>query len=139
MAEKAGRYDPMTFLAEDYEFFLRCYENGVFFHLSKDLYYYRMHSLTLTATKQKDIASQKYVVLNMHFDFLLSSCETDTDRHRLFTKIISLARTRKERVDCRKRFCSIDPSYIPVAIINIIKGVPHYILQPLFATVSRTD
>ena len=58
IAEKVGNYDPDLFLAEDYDYWLRIYANGKMFHLKdENLYYYRIHSESLTETKQSRIAA----------------------------------------------------------------------------------
>lgn len=50
-------YDPKKYLYEDYDFWLRAYEYGFkMFHLKKKLYFYRLHSGSLTAQKRKEKA-----------------------------------------------------------------------------------
>lgn len=71
IAEKVGNYDPDLFLAEDYDYWLRIYANGKMFHLKdENLYYYRIHSESLTETKQSRIAAQTFRTYKKNFDVM---------------------------------------------------------------------
>ena len=109
-AQTVGEYDPDLFLAEDYEFFLRCYKSGTLYHISESLYDYRIHDESLTATRLNDILKQTYRVLDKHFDFLYSKCLTRHDRHRLFFSMLYYHNS-SENDALLKRFYSIDPSF----------------------------
>lgn len=52
--EKAGLYDPMMIMAEDYDYWLRCYAVTKMATLHKALYYYRYHERSLTSTRNRD-------------------------------------------------------------------------------------
>lgn len=57
-------YNPAAFLIEDYDFFVRAFMKSNFYYLSTpDLYYYREHETSLTAT-------QKHVINNVSKIFL---------------------------------------------------------------------
>lgn len=54
--ETLGGYDAETFLAEDYDFFLRAYCFGFRFHvIPQVLYRYRFHGKSLTSTKGSEV------------------------------------------------------------------------------------
>lgn len=52
--KRIGGYRRQYFLAEDYDFWIRSYDEGKFYHLNEDLQIYRFHdtSLTLEHTRQ---------------------------------------------------------------------------------------
>jgi len=52
---KIGGYNEELFGVEDYDFFLRAYRYFNFYHISQPLYYYRIHSKSLTSTKRRTI------------------------------------------------------------------------------------
>lgn len=55
--ERLKGYNPKLFLCEDYDFWVRTYENGFeMYHLKEKLYYYRVHDGSLTNKKQKEHA-----------------------------------------------------------------------------------
>lgn len=55
--DKLGGYNPNLFLCEDYDFWIRTYEHGFYmYHLKKKIYFYRMHSDSLSVIKQKEHA-----------------------------------------------------------------------------------
>ena len=89
LARKVGHYDPETFLAEDYDYWLRCYKFTDFLHIQEDLYIYRCHDKSLSATKRKDVAYQNQYVLDKHFDLIMSKCSTQEEKNRYFGSILS--------------------------------------------------
>ena len=111
LAEKAGEYDPNMFLAEDYEFFLRCYKNGKFYHLNEDLYDYGRHEANLSATRKKEIAGKAFDVMNKHFDFILSKCESQEDRIRFFRSLLELLLDKEKMKQYRKKYYSLDKGF----------------------------
>lgn len=70
VAEKVGEYDEKLFLAEDYDYWIRIYKVSKIKHIDKDLYFYRKHENSLTATKKEDIRKQTFKLLEKHFLFL---------------------------------------------------------------------
>ena len=106
LAEKVGEYDTKTFLAEDYDFFIRCYKisEGSFYHIAEDLYDYGMYDASLTATRQMDIAHKAFDVMMKHYDFLHSQCYTDQDKFRFYDELLYLLRDKQERKKQRKTF-----------------------------------
>ncbi|MCR5356577.1 MAG: glycosyltransferase [Lachnospiraceae bacterium] len=111
LAEKAGIYNADLFLAEDYEFFLRCYMHGSFYHLNKILYDYGMHDNSLTSTRYHDILRQTYKVMDMHFDYLYSSCNTINEKHRLFFSMLFCISDDSKKRATLNRFYKLDRSF----------------------------
>lgn len=113
LADIVGEYNPEAFLAEDYEFFIRCYKHshGQFYHIPEDLYDYGRHDANLSATRQKDIAHQAFVVMDMHFDFLLSECRAQKDRYQFFYELLALLTDSEEKEQQRQRFYNLDPTF----------------------------
>ena len=55
--ERLGGYDSKVFLSEDYDYWIRTYENGFkMYHLKEKLYYYRVHNSSLTTKKLREHA-----------------------------------------------------------------------------------
>jgi len=111
LAEKAGEYDPSMFLAEDYEFFIRCYKNGKFYHLGEDLYDYGRHEKNLSATRNKEIRRQAFHVMNVHFDYLYSECHTQMEQNRLLYEMLALLDDSKEKKMIRKKYYKINKGF----------------------------
>ncbi len=113
LAEKVGEYDTETFLAEDYDFFIRCYKEsgGRFYHIREDLYDYGRHDANLSATRQKEIAHKAFDVMVKHFDFLYSQCVFKEDRFRFFDELLALLNEPSENKYQRGIFYNIDVEY----------------------------
>lgn len=73
--EKIGNYDADLFLAEDYDYWVRIYNEGNFKHIEKVLYSCRRHSKSLTATKSELIQKQTVKLFEKHFYFLYSEAK----------------------------------------------------------------
>lgn len=62
IADKVGEYDTNTFCAEDYDYWCRIALAGKIGYVFDNIYVYRMHSNSLTATKQVQIKEKtKYI------------------------------------------------------------------------------
>lgn len=59
IAKKVGGYNEELFLIEDYEFFLRMGLKTKFAHIPEFLYYYRIHSGSLTQSQKEEIKLAK--------------------------------------------------------------------------------
>lgn len=70
VAEKVGNYNSEMFLAEDYDYWLRIYQAGTIKHLPRNLYCYRHHSKSLTATRQEQIKHQTVLLFLVHWKFI---------------------------------------------------------------------
>lgn len=71
-AKKVGEYDPSLFLAEDYDYWIRIMRQGRLKHIHENLYYYREHEKSLTISRQVQVISQAYKVMEKHFLYLYS-------------------------------------------------------------------
>lgn len=112
LAQKAGIYDETMFLAEDYEFFIRCYKNGRFYHIAEDLYDYGRHEANLSAVyRGKQISHQAFHVMDTHFDFLYGECRTQEDKNRLLSSMLALLDDPKEIARVRSRFYALDRAF----------------------------
>ena len=134
LAEKAGEYNPDAFLAEDYEFFLRCYQVGKFFHLEEDLYDYGCHDASLTATRMIDIAKQTALVTEMHWDYLLSQCISQDDKNRFFSHYLSLLQNPDEK---RSQIYEMDKAFLLYDLGKRICCFPKYIFDYLLRIVRK--
>lgn len=111
LADKVGEYDAKMILAEDYDFFLRCYKEGNFYHLRENLYNYGRHEKNLSATKRNEIYLQAYNVMNKHLDFLYSCCKSRREKNRLFWEMLMLLEDNMKKENARLEFYSYDSSF----------------------------
>lgn len=75
---KLGGYDESLFLVEDYDFWLRAYRNSRFIHLKDRPYLYRMHSGSLTSTRQKEIRERACYLMRRE-----ASCKSSPTSRRI--------------------------------------------------------
>lgn len=122
LAVAAGEYDPSMFLAEDYEFFIRCYKHGNFFHLHDFLYDYGIHDSSLTATRNKEIRSQTYHAMNTHFDYLYFLCSTQSDKNQLLFSMLNLIDDPYKKKETLRRFCNLNHIF---AVSYFLKHLKH--------------
>ena len=116
LACKVGKYDPETFLAEDYDYWLRCYNYTSFFHIHENLYIYRWHNKSLTITKQKEVRYQTLYVLEKNFDSIISKRLASEDKNRYFGNILALFEdkslfSKKEFRKIREKYYKKDKSF----------------------------
>lgn len=89
LAEKVGEYDPATFLAEDYDYWLRCYKYTDFLHIREDLYLYRRHEKSLSLIRFRDVRYQTQFVFDKNYDLIISKCATQEEKNRYFWSILT--------------------------------------------------
>ena len=123
LAKKVGEYDPELFLAEDYEFFLRCYEQslGKFYYLKENLYDYTEHENNLTSKRMKEIRIITYKAKMKHFDFLYSRCNTKEERIEFLDNLIN-SLDYDEKVKARNKLYSTYKYYMIYDIVRRIKN-----------------
>lgn len=110
IAERVGSYDENLFLAEDYDYWIRIYKETKISHIDDNLYLYRRHSKSLTATKEAQIKKQVFKVLEKHFLFLYSGMQTHGMRNVFLDRLMRFAEDdEKERL--RKALFKIYPLY----------------------------
>ena len=88
IADLVGEYDYTLFLAEDYDYWLRIYENSKMYHLSEVLYNYRTHRNSLSKTKTDKVVSQTSKLWIKHFDFICKNKLSKKERYNFYDKII---------------------------------------------------
>ena len=59
VAEQVGKYNEQLFLIEDYEYWLRFGLQAKMYHIPESLYLYRVHSASLTQSRQEEIKLAK--------------------------------------------------------------------------------
>lgn len=89
LAENVGEYDPATFLAEDYDYWLRCYKYTDFLHINENLYIYRWHEKSLSLMRFRDVRYQTQFVLDKNYDLIISKCATQEEKNRYFWSILT--------------------------------------------------
>ncbi len=90
-AKQIGTYDPESFLAEDYDYWIRIYRQGNIRHLSENLYLYRMHPKSLTSTKQELVKEQTYKVMERHFLFLYEAARKNNMIYNFFDGLMDVS------------------------------------------------
>ena len=90
-AKKAGKYREDLFCAEDYEFWLRLYCNGVKFKLiSEFLYFYRMHGESISATKKHLVDARTAEIKLEYYDkFPASNRKKCSSLFKQYRRILS--------------------------------------------------
>lgn len=73
IAKEVGEYDSNTFLTEDYDYWIRIKKHGKLLHIEDDLYLYRVHGGSLSATKKNQIKEQTFRMLEKHFFYLYTT------------------------------------------------------------------
>lgn len=110
VADKVGEYDATMFLAEDYDYWLRIYENFKMMHLTEFLYRYRTHGESLTATRLKDVHAQNARLWMRHMDFLVNDVENFGELCLLFNRTLDFA-AEQEKPDIYKKLCNYSNKY----------------------------
>lgn len=70
LAKLVGQYDPESFLAEDLDFWIRARIAGPMLAIQEDLYDYREHEGSLSATRSSEARQQSARVVESHWDQL---------------------------------------------------------------------
>lgn len=97
IAEKIGEYDTDLFLAEDYEYWLRIWENSKINHIPQVLYYYRKHDKSLTETKKTEIGYKMVQVWFKHWEFVFPHIYGIKNKLRFCYKIIEMGEYNRQR------------------------------------------
>ena len=110
VANRAGQYDATLFLAEDYDYWIRIKRSGRMQHIHENLYYYREHGQSLTASKKAQVINQNYSVIEKHFMYLYSTMRSRAER----TRFLETLEDRAVNLDKRKvqrQICCVCPWY----------------------------
>lgn len=105
--EKVGNYDEQFFLAEDYEYWMRIYkECGVFAHIDKVLYQYRVHGNSLS-TRREGVILKTNELRIKYFDFIISSLSGNKENiSRLYFEMSERLEINGE---LKNKFCELVP------------------------------
>lgn len=113
IAEKVGEYDPLFFLAEDYDYWIRISLQGKIDHIDENLYYYRKHGNSLTETKKLQVGIQTARVLEKYFLRFYFEARNMTQRHYFYAYLLRMVKDSKEEyARYHKMIVKIDPSYL---------------------------
>ncbi len=90
-ALKVGEYDPSLFLAEDYDYWIRLSKQGEIICLPNILYYYRVHSNSLTSTKVETVKKQTYKVVKKHFTYFYNIALNNNELFMFFDHVLEIS------------------------------------------------
>lgn len=94
LAKRVGEFNENMFLIEDYDYWIRCFLSGKFFHLKEFLYEYRLHGGSLTTTRIREIHALQEKVFNTYYDNY-KQLQLDNDvKYRLYDKAYSIGREK---------------------------------------------
>jgi glycosyltransferase involved in cell wall biosynthesis len=79
IANRVGKYDVDLFLAEDWDYWLRIYQEGIICGMDCVLYYYRTHDNSLTARKQEAIKEVGKKLKTKHIDYFINEYKDDPE------------------------------------------------------------
>ena len=109
-AKEAGQYDANLFLAEDYDYWMRLYRVGTLRHIHENLYLYRRHAGSLSATRRADINLQTYKAIEKNFLPLYTDAKKHGLEYAMFDQMVFRAgEDRKE--DTLRMLCAVNPGY----------------------------
>ena len=91
IAQKVGEYDDTLFLAEDYEYWLRIYQNTKIKHISQMCYEYRCHEKSLSGTRNQDIKRQTAKVWKKHYAFIRAHLLDKKERYQFWDQYMEFA------------------------------------------------
>ncbi len=108
-----GDYDADMFLAEDYDYWIRIYENFPITHINESLYEYRDHGKSLTVTRMREIVKQTARLKYKHLDFILKKLEKKSDVKRLFVqlKVNSVQLSKEQLMGFESKYPMINVCY----------------------------
>lgn len=96
-AEKAGKYNSEMFLAEDYDYWLRIYQESIIKHLPENLYYYRHHSNSLTTTRLDQVKHQTVLLWLSHWKFIFSKLNGFNEKRRFCNMMLEMENDEYKR------------------------------------------
>lgn len=112
-AINVGNYDINLFLAEDYDYWIRLYKQGDLYHLNMDLYYYRQHENSLSATQKERIEIQTFRVWEKNFIFLFSLLDKTSQKILFMDRMVYMSSALGEemKVSTTRMLCNVWPRY----------------------------
>jgi glycosyltransferase involved in cell wall biosynthesis len=109
-------YDDSLFLAEDYDFWIRAYENSTFYRLNKFLYNYRIHSNSLTSQQPNNIINA--VISTQIKNISILEKKTNSSQKAFLYRKIILFDSLKRRIKLKYYFKLLVVS--PFVLIKLI-------------------
>lgn len=109
-AKEAGTYDANLFLAEDYDYWMRIYRVGEIRHIREDLYLYRRHAGSLSATKKASISIQTYKAMEKNFLLLNAEAKKHGLQYELFNQMLREA-SDDQKEKTAHMLCSVNGNY----------------------------
>lgn len=110
IAKQIGGYDATMFLAEDYEYWLRIWKYSRVLHCKENLYQYRVHGGSLTATRQHDIYAQTSRLWMKYLKELVAIIPDDNQKYQFFDRIIDMA-DDVDKKEFEKQLCRMSMKY----------------------------
>lgn len=110
LLDRVGEYDPNLFLAEDYDYWIRIWKAGTIVHMHENLYFYRRHEGSLTASRHEQIYNQTYRLVEKHFLFMYLQLRNRRDKNR-FMETMEKWGQYQDRKKIRHQIYSIYPGY----------------------------
>lgn len=108
VAERVGAYDPEMFLAEDYDYWMRIYQQSALKHINETCYLYRVHGGSLTAQRQQQIKAQTAKLWLKYFDFIIDRLNEMGGQREFFDVLYNFAGGTE---DILKFLCGYDKTY----------------------------
>jgi glycosyltransferase involved in cell wall biosynthesis len=115
--EKVGLYDPEMIMAEDYDYWLRCYLEVPMITLHEDLYQYRFHEGSLTETRKTAQAAAVERVLRKNLPLVRKA-----PRHMRaagWLRVCGASGRRRDWGGCLNGFCRA----LYLSPITVVKSV----------------
>lgn len=116
--QKVGDYDINSFLAEDYDYWLRINIYGEIAHIKDNLYCYRSHGNSLTKTKKEEIRVQTLKVLLKNRNGLIKKSKR-ISKFWLNEQILKYA-NENEKNNYMNSFIKEDYLFFIYNILNVI-------------------
>lgn len=110
IACQTGEYDTNMFLAEDYDYWLRVCRYTKLRHLCRNLYLYRLHASSLSATRLESIRAQTARLWMKHLDFIIAGIPHRKKRWQFYDLIDSYM-PAKDQKDTKKYLLQLEPLY----------------------------
>ncbi len=122
VAKQVGEYDTGLFLAEDYDYWLRIYSVSEIIYIPQKLYYYKIHSRSLTSTRVEEIKHQTIVLWLKHWDFIFSRLNGWKEKGRYCEKMLE-RESDVYKKDTYNKIIEKYPMYRYYRIAKIIKNL----------------
>lgn len=110
-------YDESKFLIEDYDFWLRAYQQFKFRYINQNLYEYRIHDTSLTKTRNEQIQKATIELLER---VLNNDMTTKKQKYQIALSIAERYRTGIPNMGKRIHYMRIAQKYGPCHVLKIL-------------------